>query len=249
MVLRHREPYRVFYDMLGFCPNDIELFKQACRHRSVRRDARQKNDNERLEFLGDAVLGVVVSDILFNKYDDKNEGFLSKTRSKIVQRETLNQVAVKLGLDKIVEVTVQSQSHNNNTYGNALEALVGAIYLDQGFEECCKIVEERIIRKYIDIDKLSQQEVNFKSRLIEWCQHHRIDYRFDIDDISSDEFKNPIFHARIFVAEQCLGQGRGYTKKEAQQVASQEALRYIHKHKNCLQTFRKKTSEEDVTAQ
>ena len=243
MALRRREPYRVFYDMLGFCPNDIELFKQACRHRSATRDSHQKHDNERLEFLGDAILGAIVSDIIFKAFDNKDEGFLSKTRSKIVQRDTLNHVALEMGLDKIVEVTTQSFSHNNHTYGNALEALVGAIYLDQGFDACRKIVEERIINRYVNIEQLSRQEVNFKSRLIEWCQHHRIDYRFDIDDISSDEHKNPVFHARIFVAGQCMGSGKGYTKKEAQQIAAHEALRYIKRHKNILETLRQPLSE------
>ena len=97
---------------------------------------------------------------------------------------------------------------------------------------CRKIVEEKIILKHIDIKKLAQQEVNFKSRLIEWCQHHHIPYTFDIDDISSDEHKNPIFHARVLVANRQLGEGRGYTKKEAQQVAAQTAIRFIRKQKN-----------------
>ncbi|MBO7317580.1 MAG: ribonuclease III [Bacteroidales bacterium] len=243
MTKRRQEPYRIFYDMLGFVPNDITLFQQACRHRSVGRNSHDNSNNERLEFLGDAVLSAIVSDIIFKTFNNKNEGFLSKTRSKIVQRETLNQVAIALGLDKIVEVTIHSQSHNNNTYGNALEALIGAIYLDQGFDECSKIVEEKIIKQHIDINKLSQQEVNFKSRLIEWCQHHHISYVFEIDDISADEHKNPIFHARIVVANKQLGQGQGYSKKEAQQIAAQEAMRYINKHKNLAATLLKEETQ------
>ena len=237
MTLQRQEPYRIFYDMLGFIPNNITLFQQACRHRSAGRNSQEGGNNERLEFLGDAFLSTIVSDIIYKRFGNKDEGFMSKTRSKIVQRDTLNQVAVALGLDKIVQVTIHSQSHNNNTYGNALEALIGAIYLDQGFEKCRTIVENQIISKHIDINKLSQQEVNFKSRLIEWCQHHHIPYLFDIDDISTDEHKNPIFHARVMIANQELGQGRGYSKKEAQQIAAQEALRYIHKHKNLAQTL------------
>ena len=246
MTKLRQEPYRIFFDMLGFCPNDITLFQLACRHRSAGRNTQDRSNNERLEFLGDAILSAITSDIIYKTFDNKNEGFMSKTRSKVVQRETLNQVAIKLGLDKIVEVTIHSQSHNNNTYGNALEALIGAIYLDQGFEKCRKIVEERIINKHIDIKKLSQQEVNFKSRLIEWCQHHHIPYVFDIDDVSTDEHKNPIFHARVMIADQPLGQGSGYSKKEAQQIAAHEALRYIHKHKNLAQTLLQESTSEPI---
>ena len=166
-ALRRKEPYCTFYNMLGFLPNNIALFQQACRHRSVSRRNQERGDNERLEFLGDAVLSTIVSDILYNTYKSKEEGFLSKTRSKIVQRETLNQVAKEIGLDRIIETSIHSQSHNNYTFGNALEAIIGAIYIDQGFERCRYIVEEAIIKKYIDIEKLARQEVNFKSRLIE----------------------------------------------------------------------------------
>lgn len=232
MAKHRQEPYRIFYDLLGFYPNDITLFQQACRHRSMRRKSHEGGNNERLEFLGDAILSAVASDLIFKTFNNQDEGFLSKTRSKIVQRETLNHIALNMGLDKIVEVTIHSQSHNNNTYGNALEALIGAIYLDQGFDKCRKVVEERIILKHIDIKKLAHQEVNFKSRLIEWCQHLHVPYTFDIDDISTDEHNNPIFHARVLVADRQLGEGRGYTKKEAQQVAAHAALQYIRKHSN-----------------
>ena len=246
MTKRRQEPYRIFYDMLGFCPNDITIFQQACRHRSAGRNNQEGGNNERLEFLGDAVLSAIASDIIYKTFNNKDEGFLSKTRSKIVQRETLNHVALELGLDKIVQITVHSQSHNNNTYGNALEALIGAIYLDQGFDMCRKIVEEKIILKHIDIKKLAQQEVNFKSRLIEWCQHHHIPYTFDIDDISSDEHKNPIFHARVLVANRQLGEGRGYTKKEAQQVAAQAAIRFIRKQKNFAEELLHDISNNEI---
>ncbi len=246
-VLRNKEPYRVFYEMLGFCPNNIQLFKQACRHRSMARNNHEKNHNERLEFLGDTVLSTIISDILYKEYGTKQEGFLSKTRSKIVQRDTLNQIAVSMGLDKIVESSTNNLAHNNYTYGNALEALIGAIYLDQGFDRCKEIVEKHIIKRHLDIDRMARQEVNFKSRLIEWCQHHRIPYNFEIDDISTDENKNPIFHARIFVADIITGEGKGYSKKEAQQNAAQKSLRYIKQQKNFVQTLQAKLALIDNT--
>ena len=234
-ALRRKEPYCTFYNMLGFLPNNIALFQQACRHRSVSRRNQERGDNERLEFLGDAVLSTIVSDILYNTYKYKGEGFLSKTRSKIVQRETLNQVAKEIGLDRIIETSIHSQSHNNYTFGNALEAIIGAIYIDQGFERCRYIVEEVIIKKYIDIEKLARQEVNFKSRLIEWCQHHRLSYNFEIDNASNDDHNNIIFHSQVSIAGRVMGEGSGYTKKEAQQNAAHEAVRYIKRHKGLLE--------------
>lgn len=238
-----KEPYYTFYKMLGFYPNDITLFQQACRHRSAIRNDRQKGDNERLEFLGDAILNAIVSDIIFKTYNSKKEGFMSKTRSKIVKRETLNHVAIELGLDKIVEISSHSLSHNNHTYGNALEALIGAIYLDQGYDKCRKIVEEKIINQHINIEQMARQEVNFKSRVIEWCQHYHLPYQFDIDNISSDENKNPIFHARISISGMILGEGKGYTKKEAQQEAAHTAYVQIKRNKHLAETLKEKTEE------
>lgn len=242
-VLRNKEPYRVFCDMLGFCPNDISLFQQACRHRSAVRNNYEHNHNERLEFLGDTVLSTIVSDILYKSYGTKQEGFLSKTRSKIVQRETLNQVALSMGLDKLVEKSPHSLSHNNYTYGNALEALIGAIYLDQGFDRCKEIVTKQIVERYIDIEQISRQEINFKSRLIEWCQHHHLPYEFDIDNIAADENKNPIFHARITIVDVLTGEGEGYSKKEAQQHAAQKSIRYIKNHKNFALTLQERLAQ------
>lgn len=242
-VLSRKEPYYTFYTLLGFCPNDITLFQQACRHRSAARGKHQGN-NERLEFLGDAILNAVISDIIYKTYNSKKEGFLSKTRSKIVKRETLNHLAVEIGLDKIVEISLQSQSHNNNTYGNALEALIGAIYLDQGYEECRKIIEKKIIGAHINIDEIARQEVNFKSRVIEWCQHYHIPYEFETDNISCDEFKNPIFHARIVIAGRILGEGSGYSKKEAQQEAAHQAHLTISRERHLAETLQASCQED-----
>ena len=232
-----KEPYRCFFQALGFSPNDISLYQEAFRHRSACNSNEEKSNNERLEFLGDSILDAIVADILFKKYPKKNEGFLSKTRSKIVKRETLNQVAIKMGLDKVVEVAIQSHSHNNYTYGNALEALIGAIYMDQGYDNCFKIVEEHIIAKYINIEKLAHEEANYKSRLIEWCQHYHLPYEFEVNEVSSDEHKNPIFHVLVIIAGRKLSEGRGYSKKEAQQYAARTAYKHIKKQKNYAATL------------
>lgn len=245
-VLRCREPYSVFYKMFGFCPRDISLFEQACRHRSAARLDMKGRDNERLEFLGDAVLGTIVSDLVYSVYDAQREGFLSNTRSKIVKRETLNHIAIELGIDKIVEINAHNIAHNNYMYGNALEALVGAIYIDQGYEKCRKIVEERIIKPYIDLKQIADEEVNFKSRLIEWCQRYRVSYEFVIDKSTHDEHNNPVFHSCVMLAGVSAGEGIGYSKKEAQQHAAAMALKRIARDRSWAKELRSMHKREQV---
>lgn len=237
-VLCYREPYSVFYKMFGFCPHDISLFEQACRHRSAARNALKGQDNERLEFLGDAVLGTIVADLLYSAYYAQREGFLSNTRSKIVKRETLNHIAVELGIDKIVEINAHNMAHNNYLYGNALEALIGAIYIDQGYEKCRSVVKERIIKPYIDLKQIANEDVNFKSKLIEWCQRYRVSYNFVIDKSTYDEHSNPIFHACVELAGVSAGDGMGYSKKEAQQHAASMALKRIARDNRWAKSLR-----------
>ena len=173
-MLRHKEPYVLYRKLLGFYPTDIHLYEQACLHRSssICEQGRRIN-NERLEFLGDAILDAIVADILFHKFKTSKEGFLTNTRAKIVKRESLNEIAVKLGLDNFITYSMRTSSHNNYMFGNAFEALIGAIYLDKGYRYCKKFVETRIIDPYIDLEKISKEEFNFKSRLIEWGDHRR----------------------------------------------------------------------------
>ena len=166
---KNRESYFCFYRILGFFPRDIQIYEQALLHKStsLRSDKGKPINNERLEFLGDAILDAVVADIVYLHFEGKREGFLTNTRSKIVQRETLNKLAVEIGLDKLIKSSTRTSSHNSYMYGNAFEAFVGAIYIDQGYDKCKIFLEEKIIKRYIDLDKLSRKEVNFKSKLIE----------------------------------------------------------------------------------
>lgn len=247
-MLRYKEPYCVFYDMLGFCPKDVTLFEEACRHRSAARYDKRKSDNERLEFLGDAVLGTIVSDLVYSTYNAKKEGFLSKTRSKIVQRETLNHIAESLGINRIMEVTAPTITHNNYMYGNALEALIGAIYIDQGYNKCRRIVEERIIRPYINIEQIARQEQNFKSKLIEWCQRQHIAYEFPVENTAIDEDNNRIFHATVLLAGIHAGEGIGYSKKEAQQSAAQIALKRVRKNRNFVAILKQNSASQPEQA-
>ncbi|MDR2775845.1 MAG: ribonuclease III [Tannerella sp.] len=231
--LKHKEPYLSLYNILGFYPDNIELYEQAFIHRSLsmtQQDGRRSN-NERLEFLGDAVLDAIIADIVYQHSPNKKEGFLTNTRSKIVQRESLNQIALELGVDKKVTSMPYATTHHKYMYGNALEALIGAIYLDQGYGRCCKFVKERIINKHISLDKLANREVNFKSRLLEWGQKTKLHIEFDLIESFTDEDGNPVFQTSVSLEGTPLGIGTGSTKKESQQLAAKNVIRKIHKDK------------------
>lgn len=227
---KEKEPYFRFYKILGFYPHNIEIYKQALLHKSssVKTHGRLVN-NERLEFLGDAILDAVVADIVYKKFEGKREGFLTNTRSKIVQRETLNNIAINIGLDKLIKYSSKQSSHNSYMSGNAFEALVGAIYLDRGYETCMKFMEERIIGQYINLDKISRKEVNFKSKLIEWSQKNKFEIEFRLIGQSLDESQNPIFETQILVENISGGTGKGYSKKESQQEAAHATMTMIKK--------------------
>lgn len=221
------------YNMLGFYPNDIGLYEQAFIHRSIAvTQEGKRGNNERLEFLGDAILDAIVADIVYKHFPNKKEGFLTNTRSKIVQRESLNQIALNLGIDKKVTSMPYATTHHKYMYGNALEALIGAIYLDQGYRCCCKFVEERIIRKHVPLDKLASREVNFKSRLLEWGQKTKLHVEFDLIETYTDEEGNPVFQTSVSLEGMPLGIGIGSTKKESQQLAAKNVIRKIHKDKD-----------------
>ena len=228
LFIKDKEPYLCFYKILGFYPRNIELYKQALLHKSssIKEKGKLLN-NERLEFLGDAILDAVVADIVYKKFDGKKEGFLTNTRSKIVQRDTLNQVAVKIGLDKLIKFTTRQSSHNSYMCGNAFEALVGAIYLDKGYQACMDFMEKRIIEKYLNLDKVSRKEVNFKSKLIEWSQKNKFEIEFILTAQSVDNDQNPTFETQVTVENIPAGIGSGYSKKESQQEAAHETLKKI----------------------
>lgn len=235
-MLRHKEPYVLYHDLLGFWPNDIHLYEVACLHSSSSICEQGKRiNNERLEFLGDAILDAIVADILFHRFSDRKEGFLTNTRAKIVKRESLNEIALKIGLDRFITCATPISSHNSYMYGNAFEALVGAIYLDQGYEFCKRFVETRIIDSFIDLDKLSKEESNFKSRLIEWCQKHKIDIQFALVETLVDQNNNPVFQSQALLGGISGGIGIGYSKKESQQNAAHIAIGRLRKDKNFRQ--------------
>ncbi len=226
---KDKESYFCFYGILGFYPRNINLYNQALLHKStsVRSEQGRPVNNERLEFLGDAILDAVVGDIVYRHFPGKREGFLTNMRSKIVQRDTLNKLAVQIGLDKLIKYSSRSSSHNSYMYGNAFEAFIGAIYLDQGYDRCMEFLEKKIIGQYIDLDKLSRKEMNFKSKLIEWCQKNKVEVSFELIEQTLDQDCNPIFQTEVLIEGISAGHGVGYSKKESQQNAAQMALRKI----------------------
>lgn len=200
-------------------------------HRSLNhhRPQEHKKDNERLEYLGDAVIETVVSDILYHHFPGKKEGFLTSTRSKIVQRSTLNRIAKEIGLAELIQSTHINHTHNSFISGNAFEALIGAIYLDRGYAYCYHFIDKRIMGCHVDIDKVAKEDDNFKSKLIEWSQKKQYKVVFDLVNENTVGTNSPTFRTRVCIEGIEFGTGFGYSKKESQQQASKEAMRHIRK--------------------
>lgn len=228
---KDKESYLCFYQMLGFYPHDIHIYEQALLHKStsVKSEKGRPINNERLEFLGDAILDAVVADILYRKFDGKREGFLTNTRSKMVSRESLNRVADQIGLLKLIKFNARQSSHNSYMGGNAFEALIGAIYLDRGYDYCKYFVEHRIVGVCINVDRISRKEVNFKSKLIEWSQKNKVEVTFDLLSQTYDDFNSPVFESEVVVEGIHACKGKGYSKKESQQEAAHLTLNKIKK--------------------
>lgn len=223
---KDKELYRAFRNMLGFYPRRISLYQEALMHKSLSAHAKSGSpvNNERLEFLGDAILGAVVGEIVFHHFPRKREGFLTNTRSKIVQRASLGKLATEIGLDKLIRCNEHNQTHNSYLGGNAFEALIGAIYLDRGYARCQSFIRKKILAQLIDIDKLAYQEVNFKSKLLEWCQKHKVALEFVLLNEMKDEEGSPLFNTKVVIGGMECARGKGYSKKESHQKASKNAL-------------------------
>ena len=214
--------YAAIDDMFGFIPNNIELYKLALIHKSasIVLDNGQHINTERLEFLGDAVLECVSSDYLFIEFPDRNEGFLTQLRSKMVSRQTLNEVAKRIGLDDYVITHSSNNLSQKHIYGDAFEAMMGAIYLDQGYDFVNRLLINRIFVDYIKVGSLLESETDFKSRLIEWCQknHHTIHFVTSHDKTYSST--HPFFYSKVLIDNMEVGYGAGDSKKEAEQRAA-----------------------------
>ncbi|MFR9651765.1 MAG: ribonuclease III [Rikenellaceae bacterium] len=234
-----REYYTLFHDMLGFTPFNIELYKLALIHRSAsfHIDSDEADlssitlNNERLEYLGDAIIEAVTSDFLYIEFPYADEGFMTKMRSKIVSRNSLNRIALSLGLNALIVtnkslhgVKLGENGRQNNSQmnlmGDAFEALIGAIYLDMGYEFTNRLLINSIFAEHLDMDRLQVEETDFKSRLIEWAQKEHLKIEFVTTSDTNDHNKPPLFSSTIFIGGVEVGHGFGGSKKEAEQSAA-----------------------------
>ena len=222
----NRKYVKSLKNLLGFVPGNLSLYRLAFRHKSVAQNVKKgvKNSNERLEFLGDAVLGSVVAEVLFKLYPYEDEGFLTELRSKIVNRVNLNQLARKLGFEQLIQYDSRmvNSTRQSSLLGDAFEALVGAIYLDKGYDFTRNFLINHIIKSHIDIHKLEQTETNFKSKLIEWCQRHGKDITFELIENQEGE-SNKLFTVQVIIDGDIMGSGKEFNKKNAEKLAAERA--------------------------
>ncbi|MEQ8907899.1 MAG: ribonuclease III [Vicingaceae bacterium] len=211
---------RTLKSILGFYPKNIALYEQAFTHKSVVNETEKEViSNERLEFLGDAILGAIIADYFFNRFPFEEEGFLTKVRSKLVSRSFLNQLSIDVGLDTFLE-TSADLNRSKSIYGDAFEAFIGAIYIDMGYIACKKFVVEKIISDYIDVEKLIKKEIDFKSKLVEWCQKHRKVHDYKLIEKRNKEHK--YYHCILEVNGKEVAEGEAQSKKKAEQAAAKQ---------------------------
>jgi ribonuclease-3 len=212
-------------NLLGFYPNNISLYKLAFRHSSVAQIIKEgvKDSNERLEFLGDSVIGSVVADYLFKRFPFKDEGFLTKMRSRMVSRASHNQIALRLGLKMFIELDNErfKTLQPNSIYGDAYEALVGAIYLDKGFEAAQAFIINKIINMHIDMHEIENKEIDFKSKFIEWVQREKKEYRFEVIQDGSGSLNKP-FIIELWVSNEMISRVEHVSKRKAEQLVAEQ---------------------------
>ena len=251
---KDREFRSALYDIMGFCPHNIDLYRTAFAHKSQEYRSKKLGNkplnNERLEFLGDAVLETVVSHIVYRHFPNKREGFLTNTRSKIVSRESLGKLAKELHIDRLIQSQTHSRTHNSYLGGNSFEALMGAIYLDRGFRYAFRFVEQRIIGAVLDLESVASKEVNFKSKLLEWSQKNRIRLEFKDSATDTDNANGPSFLTTIVIEGLYAGEGKGYSKKESHQTAAKDALTKLRREPQFLDSvFRAKEKRTAMGAE
>ena len=235
---KDKEFRSALYNIMGFYPHNIELYRVAFAHKSQeyrsKKTGNKPLNNERLEFLGDAVLETVVSHIVYHHFKNKREGFLTNTRSKIVSRESLGRLAKELGIDRLIQSQTHSRSHNSYIGGNSFEALMGAIYLDRGFSYAFRFVEKRIIGAVLDLEGVANKEVNFKSKILEWSQKNRIRLDFKDSHNGSTQGNNPAFQTTVIIEGIWAGEGKGFSKKESHQNAAKDALTQLRREEDLI---------------
>jgi len=228
---REKELARSFKNITGYNPNNLKLYILAMQHSSIAKtiDKGFKESNERLEYLGDALLGAIVAEYLFARYPYKEEGFLTEIRSRIVNREVLNNLAKKIGIKKLVEYNKSSRSNlsHKSLYGDSLEALIGAVYLDLGFERCKRFILNRLIANHYNIEEIVENNTNYKSIIIEWAQKENHEIKFDIEEVDNDS-RYKLFTATVIINGEPKGEGSGLSKKKAEQSAAHKCCEELN---------------------
>ena len=224
-----KEFYLFIKTLLDSYPENLRLYDTAVIHKSASVVDSNGNyvNNERLEYLGDAVLGAAVADFLYNRFPGQDEGYLTQMRSKLVNRSFLTQLTYQIGLDQFIDSNTTSTLETSHIYGDALEALIGAIYLDKGFREAKKFITRKLLQRHVDLEEIQNTNTNYKSQLIEWSQKYKREISFDTVEETPENGKQPLFISEIKIEEKVMGKGTGSSKKEAQQNAAKTALENI----------------------
>ncbi|MUH37722.1 ribonuclease III [Zobellia amurskyensis] len=210
--------------ILGFKPKNLSIYKKAFVHRSANEKDKDGNplNYERLEFLGDSMLGTIISKHLYDQVPEGDEGYLTKMRSKIVSRKHLNELGKDLGLIDHVKSRIPKSHFGENIHGNVFEALVGAIYLDRGYKYCEKFISQKVIEPYVDIEQLEGKVISYKSLIIEWCQKQKKTFDYDVyDDTGNDTLKH--FAVKLSIGDIVVAKARATSKKKAEERASKRA--------------------------
>ncbi len=228
-VLDQREFGPRLKGILGFSPGNLKLYEIAFIHRSASFTLPDGNkvNNERLEYLGDAVLDAILSDYLFKIFPDANEGFLTKIRSRIVNRDVLNNLALSLGIDKILVCNIGSVNTTKNLYGDALEALIGSVFLDKGFKKTKKLFLRNVFNKYLDLTAIVNTDTDYKSLVFEWVQKRKSNLIFTYNEEYDFNLKKSVFSTVLYIDKKELGVGHGSSKKEAEQEAANQAWKRL----------------------
>ncbi|WP_167605074.1 ribonuclease III [Maribellus sediminis] len=228
-----KEFYLFLKDLLGFYPQNLRLYDVAFIHKSASVVDSQGNlvNNERLEYLGDAILGAIIADFLYNRFPQEDEGFLTKTRSKLVNRAFLTQLTHDMGLHVFIDSNTTKKIDKSHIYGDALEALIGAIYLDRDYQAAKFFVTKKILSQFVNLNEIEQEDSNFKSQLIEWSQKNKRELEFETTEETDENLKQPKFIAVVKIDNEKVGTGSGSSKKEAHQNAARVTLKKINELK------------------
>ena len=226
-----KEFYSFLKSLLGKSPNNISLYETALIHKSASKLDSQKNfvNNERLEYLGDAILGAVIADFLYNRFPNQDEGFLTQMRSKLVNRSFLTELTFQIGLNNYIKSNTNNTVENSHIYGDALEAIIGALYLDKGYSFTKSFITRKLLLQYVDLNQVQHTNTNYKSQLIEWSQKNKKEIDFETTEHLNAGNHAPSFISIITIEKEIIGKGEGNSKKEAQQKASQKAIENLKK--------------------